>query len=102
MFPPILKKKKQLGILRFRNPPVQLPSWEENDKLILDILEGFPGGSAVKNQPAKAGDLRDSGRIPRWEDPLEEKMATHSSILARRIPWTEEPAGLQSMGSKKS
>ena len=36
-----------------------------------------------------------------WEDPLEKGMATHSSILARRIPWTEEPAGLQSMGSHR-
>ena len=34
-----------------------------------------------------------------WEDPLEEGMATHSSFLAWRIPWTEEPGGLQSMGS---
>ena len=34
-----------------------------------------------------------------WEDPLEKEMATHSSILAWRIPWTEEPGGLQSMGS---
>ena len=34
-----------------------------------------------------------------WEDPLEEGMETHSSILARRIPWTEEPGGLQSMES---
>ena len=33
-----------------------------------------------------------------WEDPLEEGMATHSSILAWRIPWTEEPGGLQSLG----
>ena len=37
-----------------------------------------------------------------WEDPLEEGMATHSSILAWRIPWTEEPGGLQSMGSPGS
>ena len=36
------------------------------------------------------------------EDPLEKEMATHSSILARRIPWTEEPGGLQSMGSQES
>ena len=35
-----------------------------------------------------------------WEDPLEKEMATHSSILAWRIPWTEEPGGLQSMGHK--
>ena len=36
-----------------------------------------------------------------WEDPLEEGMATHCSILAWRIPWTEEPGGLQSMGSHR-
>ena len=36
-----------------------------------------------------------------WEDPLDEGMATHSSILAWEIPWTEEPGGLQSMGSQK-
>ena len=38
--------------------------------------------------------------IPGWEDPLEKEMATHSSILAWKIPWTEEPGGLQSMGSQ--
>jgi len=37
-----------------------------------------------------------------WEDPLEKKMANHSSILAWEIPWTEEPAGLYSMGSQNS
>ena len=36
-----------------------------------------------------------------WEDPLEEEMAAHSSVLAWRIPWTEEPGGLQFMGSQK-
>ena len=36
-----------------------------------------------------------------WEDPLEEEMATHSSILAWRMPWTEEPGGLQSMGQQR-
>ena len=36
-----------------------------------------------------------------WEDPLEEEMTTHSSILDWEIPWTEEPGGLQSMGSQK-
>ena len=36
-----------------------------------------------------------------WEDPLEEEMANHSSILAWKIPWTEVPDGLQSMGSQK-
>ena len=37
-----------------------------------------------------------------WEDPLEKELATHSSILAWEIPWTEEPGGLQPMGSQKS
>ena len=37
-----------------------------------------------------------------WEDPLEKEMATHSSVLAWRIPWTEEPGGLQSMGLPES
>ena len=36
-----------------------------------------------------------------WEDPLEKEMATHSSVLAWEIPWTEEPGGLQSMGSQR-
>ena len=37
-----------------------------------------------------------------WENPLEKEMATHSSILAWEIPWTEEPGGLQSVGSQES
>ena len=45
----------------------------------------------VKNTPANAGDVRDAGSILGWEDSLEEGVATHSSILAWRIPWTEEP-----------
>ena len=55
----------------------------------------------VKNLPAIAGDIR--GMVPSlgWEGPLEEGMATHSGILAWRIPWTEEPGGLQSMGSHR-
>ena len=57
---------------------------------------GFPGGSMVENLPANAGD---KGLIPGLEDPLEKEMATHSSILAKKIPQTEEPGGLQSMGS---
>ena len=51
----------------------------------------------VKNPPANAGDVRDADLIPRSEDPLEEVMATHSNILAWRIPWAEEPGGLHSM-----
>ena len=52
----------------------------------------------VKNQPAMQETwVRSLG----WEDPLEEGMATHSSILAWRIPWTEEPGRLQSMGLQR-
>ena len=48
----------------------------------------------VKNLAANAGDDREGGSILGQEDPLGEGMATHSSILAWRIPWTEEPGGL--------
>ena len=61
----------------------------------------FADGSVAKNLPTNAGDDRDPGSIPGWEGPLEEGMATHSSILAWRIPWTEEPGGLQSTGSQR-
>ena len=50
----------------------------------------------VKNPSANAGDVRDLGSILGEEDPLEEGMATCSSILAWRIPWTEDPGGLYS------
>ena len=55
-------------------------------------------GAVVKNPPAKAGDKSDMGLILGWEDPLEEEITTHSSNLAWRIPWTEEPGGLQPVG----
>ena len=55
---------------------------------------GFPGGASGKDQPANAGDARETGCSLGWEDPLEEEMATHSSILAWEIPWTEEPGQL--------
>ena len=58
----------------------------------------FPGGSAVKNLPA----MQETW-VPSlgWEDPLGKEMGTHSSILAWKIPWTEKPGGLQSMGSQR-
>ena len=55
----------------------------------------------VKNPPANAGDARDKGSIPGSGISLEEGMASPSSILAWRIPWAEEPDGLQSSGSQK-
>ena len=57
----------------------------------------FPGGSDGEESACNAGDL---GLILVWEDVLEEDMATHSSILAQKTPWTEEPGGLQSIGSQ--
>ena len=56
---------------------------------------GFTHSSVGKESACSAGD---TDSIPGLENPLEEDMATHSSILAWRIPWTEEPGGLQSMG----
>ena len=64
--------------------------------MVVIRIKGFPGGSVVKKLPANA--------VP-WvwslgqEDALEKEIATHSSILAWRILWTEEPGGLQSMWS---
>ena len=66
--------------------------------ILFIIAMGFPGGSEVKASASNAGDL---GLILGREDPLEKEMATHSSILAWSIPWTEEPGGLQSMGSQR-
>ena len=54
-----------------------------------------------KHPPASAGDVRDPGSVPGREDPLEKEMATHFSILAWRIPRTEEPGGLLSVGSQR-
>ena len=62
---------------------------------------GFPGGSVIKNLPANAREARDAGSILGWGDPLEEGMATHFSILVWRIPWTEEPGRLQSIGLQR-
>ena len=56
----------------------------------------------VKSPPANAGDITDAVQSLGREDPLEKGMATLSRFLAWRIPWTEEPGGLQSMGSQES
>ena len=74
------------------------------DGICFTIIDkvGFPGGSAVKNLSA----VREAQEILvqslGLEDLLEEEMATYSSILAWRIPWTEEPGRLQPMGLQKS
>ena len=78
-------------------------SYANNFKLLVESIilraGGFPGGSVVKNLPAQQGTwVRSLG----GEDPLEKEMATHSNILAWKVPWTEEPGGLQSMGFQES
>ena len=59
---------------------------------------GFPGGSVVKNLPAVQEPQEVQVHFLGQEDPVEEGMATHSRILAWRIPWIEEPSGLLSIG----
>ena len=72
----------------------------------MTLTQGWPwdpiDDDVLKNPPANAGTVRDVGSIPRSGRSLEEGMSTHSSILAWRIPWTEEPGGLQCMGSQES
>ena len=64
---------------------------------VIKLELGFSGGSDVKETACNAGDGVQSLD---WENSLEEGMATHSSTLAWRTPWTEEPGGLQSMESQ--
>ena len=61
---------------------------------------GFPGGASGQEPTCQC---RRQKRVLSvgWEDPLEEVMATHSSILAWKIPWTKEPGGLESIGSQR-
>ena len=60
----------------------------------------FPGGSVVKNPAAMQEMQKVQVQSLGWEHSLEEEMAAHSSILVWEIPWTEEPGGLQPMGSQ--
>ena len=65
------------------------------------LLQGFPGGSVVKNglpmQETQEIQVQSLG----WEDPLGKGMTTHSNILAWKMPWTKDPGGLQSMGLQR-
>ena len=70
----------------------------KRDSLLFEGEQPSPGGSDGKVSACDAGDpVRSIG----WEDPLKKEMATHSSTLACKIPWTEEPGRLQSMGSQR-
>ena len=61
----------------------------------------FQVALVIKSPPANTEEVRSVGSIPGPEDPLEKGMLTHSSIFAWEIPWTEEPGGLQSIGSQR-
>ena len=63
---------------------------------------GFPGGANGKEPAYQSGDTRDMGQSLGQDDFLEEGIATHSSIIAWRILWTEELGGLQAIGLQKS
>ena len=63
--------------------------------------KGFPGSTVVKNLPAVLETQETEVRSLGQEDPLEEEMATYSSILAWKISWIEEPGGLKSMGLQR-
>ena len=67
----------------------------------LGSFKVYTGGASGKESACRCRRTETWVRSLGWEDPLEEGMATHSSMLVWRIPWTEEPGGPQSMGSQK-
>ena len=70
-------------------------------ELWIKARQYFPGGSVVTNPPTKQEPREMQAQSSDQEGPLEEETATHSGILAWRIPWAEEPGRLQSMGSQR-
>ena len=97
---------RQLGLGRCK----QHIGWISNNVSLCsasNYIHYFPGGSEVKASASSAGDLGSIPGFDPWvqslgrEDPLEKGMATHSSILAWRMPWMEEPGRLQSTGSQR-
>ena len=66
------------------------------------MLSSSAGGSVVKDPPANAGDTGDKGSFPELGRCLEKETEIQTSILAWKIPWTEEPGGLQSLGLPKN
>ena len=80
---------------------VNVTYWRNTFVSVHYFIWGFQGGAVVKNPLANAGDSRDTGSVPGLGRSLEKEVAIHSSILAWIIPWTKEPAGLQSTGSQR-
>ena len=76
---------------------------QDNSKLAYNLpsLMGFPDGSADKESACNAGDIRDSGSIPVWGRSPGRRNGNPLQYFTLRIPWTEEPGGLRSMGSPR-
>ena len=89
-----VKQTQRHLFMRFHNGSKHCP----NNEASLLFYRGFPGGSVVMKLSANAGD---AGSFPGLRRSTGEWNGNHSSILAWKIPWTEEPGGLQSMGSQK-
>ena len=83
--------------LKKLNPKLP-PRWDSI--WLYSPVQGLPQWLNRKESACSAGATGDAGSSLGWKDPLEESMATHSSILAWRIPWTGEPGRLQSVGSQ--
>ena len=90
-------KQRVVGIINRKEINAEILIFLELNKFL-----DFPGGLAVKYLPAMHEMLETQVWSLGWEDPLEQEMATHSSIGAWRIPWTEEPSRLRSMGSQRA
>ena len=100
---PVMGSKKiPLGSDLYDFPLYMDPSWIPLQDLTSDPPDIPLVMLVVKNPPANEGDIRNKGLTLGQEDPPEEGMATHSSILAWRIQWTEEPEGATVHGITKS
>ena len=93
-----LQVVKQLSKLKFKKQKLYSIPFSS---ILVNSKSLFPRGSGVKNSPAMQEPQETRVQSLSQEEPLEGSMATHSSIPAWRIPWTEEPGGLQSIGSHR-
>ena len=96
--------KKMGDHLTHLHSSVRIPGWVGQvflGKVHPQAQLGFPGGASSKEPDCQCKRHETRVQPLGWEDPLKEGMAAHSSILAWRIPWTEEPGGLQSVGSQR-
>ena len=85
----------------FKNERKDSQRWGWTEKQRYCVLWASQVVLVVKNPGADARDIRDTGLSLGWEDPLEKGTATHSRILAWRVPWREEPGRLQSIRSQR-